>query len=118
MKKYIIVTADTNDADYISEKSEISDEDLELIKPVIEQLKIRRDKLNEDRDKNWNEWRHNWETSEYGRLGDASKMYVETKLLTQEQVDLFGEYVPYGEDGVHTIESIEIIEVVNETKLF
>lgn len=92
MKKFIIVRADTNDADYIMGRVEISDKELELIKPVIEQLKVRRDKLNEDLHKNWNQWRHNWETSEYGRLGDPTKMYVETGLLTQEQVDLFNRF--------------------------
>ena len=109
MGKYILIRADANDADYITEKSPITDEQIELIKPVIEQLKIRRDKLNEDLHKNWNKWRHNWSTSEFGRHDNPTKMYVESDLLTKEQVDLFGEFVPYGEYGVHTIDSIEII---------
>lgn len=118
MKKYIIIKADTNDADYITSKNEITEEQIILIKPVIEQLQIRKNKLEEDRLKNWNEWRHNWETSEYGRLGTPTKMYVETGLLTQDQVDLFEEFTPYGEDGIHTIESVEILEVSEEYKLF
>lgn len=109
MKKYITISADYNDGDYISENIPITDEQIELIKPVIAQLKMRRDKLNEDRDLNWNEWRHNWETCERPRLGDPSKMYVVTGLLTQKQVDLFNKFVPYGEYGVHTIDSIEIV---------
>ena len=118
MKKYIIVKADTNDADYVTKKSEITDEQIEQIKPIIAALQFRRDKLNEDSHKNWNQWLHNWETSEYGRLGDPHKMYVETGILTEEQVQIFDEYVPYGEYGVHTIESIEILVVAEEEKLF
>jgi hypothetical protein len=110
MKKFVIVTADTNDADYITEKTEITDDQIEnIIKPVIAQLEVRRKKLNEDRHKNWNEWRHNWETSQYGRIGNPKEMYVNTGLLTQEQVDAFQDYVPHGEYGVHTIEKIEIV---------
>jgi len=107
-KKFLFVEADMNDADYISKKTEITDEEIELIKPVIEQLQVRRKKLNEDTHNNWNQWRHNWENGG-GRCGYPREMYVETGLLTQEQIDLFDEFVPYGEDGVHTIETIEIV---------
>lgn len=117
MKKYIIIKADTNDADYIIEKTEILDGDLELIQPVIEQLQLRKAKLNEDRNKNWNEYRHNWETGEMVSKKSPQKLYIETGLLTQAQVDLFSEYIPYAEYGIHTIESIEILEVINEIKL-
>ena len=92
MKKYIIIQADTNDADYITAKTEISDDQIESIKPVIAALEFRRKKLNEDRHKNWNEWRHNWITSEYRSIGALNKMYVETGILTQKQVDLFDEF--------------------------
>jgi len=109
MSKYIYIKADTNDGDYISKKSEITDDQIELIKPVIEQLKFRKDKLNEDKMHNWNEWRHNWVTSEYSE-STLYDMYIETNLLTQEQVDLFDEFVPFGEYGVHTVESVEILK--------
>lgn len=107
MKKFIIIKADYN-GDYISEKTEITDEQLEKIKPVIEALKVRRKKLNEDRMKNWNQWRHNWDTTEYADC-EPHKMYVETGILTEEQVELFNEFVPSVEYGVHTIESIDIV---------
>ena len=109
MSKYIYIKADTNDGDYISKKSEITDEQIELIKPVIEQLKFRKDKLNEDKMHNWNEWRHNWETSEYSD-STTTDMYVDNGLLTQEQVELFNRFVPFGEYGVHTVESVEILK--------
>jgi len=118
MKKCIIITADTNDADYITKKTEITDEQIEQIKPVIAAIQARRDKLNEDRHTNWNKWGHNWETSEYGKLGTPSKMYVDTGILTEEQVQLFNEFVPYGEYGVHTIKTVDILVVSEEIQLF
>jgi len=39
--KYIYITADTNDGDYIHELSEISDEHLEEIQPVIDAIKAK-----------------------------------------------------------------------------
>jgi len=39
MKKYIVIKADTNDGDYVSEKSEITDYQIEQIKPLIEAIK-------------------------------------------------------------------------------
>jgi hypothetical protein len=38
MKKYIIVTADTNDADYMTEKSEITDAQIEQIRVIAEAI--------------------------------------------------------------------------------
>jgi len=109
MKKFIVIKADTNDADYIYGKEPITDEEIEAIKPVIEQLKARKEKLLEDWAKNYNEWSHNWETGEHTFTRNPTEMYVNTGLLTQEQVDLFDRFVPYGEYGVHTIESVEIV---------
>ena len=38
MTKYIIIEADTNDGDYITEKSVITDEQIQLILPIIEEI--------------------------------------------------------------------------------
>ena len=99
MNKFVIIQADTNDADYITGKSAITDEHIELMKPIIAALKVRRDN---------NKWCHNWETSSYGPWeGEPKDMYK--GILTEEQIDFFNHYVPTGEDGIHTIESIEIV---------
>ena len=107
MKKYIIITADTNDADYVSEKTEITDDDIELIKPIIEAIK------NTPKDKNG--WGHNYETGEAVDKASAQKLYGHL-----DNFDLFDEFVPSGDPnypGVHTIKSIQILEVVNEITL-
>lgn len=116
MKKYIYITADTNDGDYVSNLSEISDGDVKLLEPVFAALQKRADKLNEDLHANWNEWRHNWFRSEYGRGVPPEMMYED--VLTKEQIEIFDEYAPYFESGIHTIESIEIFEVSNERPIF
>ena len=116
-KKFVLIIADTNDADYITSKNSITDEEIEFMKPIIAALNVRRDKANEapkeQLDKwieNHNKYSHNWETSDYGPWqGTPKQMYIDTGILTQEQVDFFNELVPYGEDGIHTVKSIEIV---------
>ena len=95
MKNYIIVKADTNDADYNTSINEISDENLETVKIVIEAIK--KCKI-----------RHNWAVSEYSNKSELP-IEVYKGILTLEQIDIMNEYIPYGEDGIHTICSIKII---------
>lgn len=114
MKKYLIIKADTNDADYITSKNEVTDEQLELLQPVFKVLQDRR-KLFE-KTKNW-DLRHNWETNEIDNGKTPQDLYVDEGLLTEEQVELFVEFLPYDEYGIHTIEDIEILVVQESQKL-
>lgn len=95
MKKYIIITADTNDADYVTEVNEITDEQIKDIKPVIEAIKNAPN-------------RHNYETQELVCDNGASKLYRHL-----DGFKVFNEFVPYGDDnypGIHTIKSIQIVQ--------
>lgn len=108
-KMYLIVNADYNDADYISSRCEITPQQLEKIMPVIEALKEKKRK-----DKETESIYHsssNWETGELAGDSTPQKLYVDTGILTEEQVNMFNNYVPSDPDGfgVHTIESIEIV---------
>jgi hypothetical protein len=99
MKKYIIIKADTNDADYVTEVSEITDEQIELIKPVIEAIK------NAPKDKHG--WGHNYETGEIVDEDDAEELYGHL-----EGFKTFDSFVPYGDSnypGIHTIKSVMIV---------
>ncbi len=114
MKKYIIIKADTNDADYVTKKSDISDEDLENIKDIVKAIR------GSKRNHNWPDGEYNEETladlyPNFYEL-DRNEEYPEilAKTVTAEK---FRNFVPHGEYGVHTIESIEILEVANEIKL-
>lgn len=105
MKKYIIVKADSNDADYVTDYTEITDEQIEEIRPVIEAIK------NAPKDKYG--WGHNWETGEVEGNQTPENLYIKTGILTKEQVRLFDEFVPLGDPnypGVHTIERVIIVE--------
>ncbi|MEK6829013.1 MAG: hypothetical protein AABY15_02720 [Nanoarchaeota archaeon] len=118
MKKYIVITADTTPTDYVVEKTEITDEEIKKIAPVIECLKKRRERLFKFKKKKWTPLKHNWETAVGGNLPSPKEMYVDTGFLTQEQVDLFSKFVPHGDDGIFAIDKIEIIVVQEEQRLF
>jgi hypothetical protein len=104
MKKYLLVQADENDADYLTERNLVTDKQIEKIKPIVAVL---------------NKKGYNWGTSEYVDEEDTPEaLYVKTGLLTEEQVEFFNEFVPYGSHGVHTIESVSILVVQEEITLF
>ncbi len=124
MKKYIIIQADTNDGDYVQSKNLITNEQLELIKPVIEAIK--NFKPYESMTKGRGEpqpWTHNsnypWGECIREDLGQlsAEEYYVGIEGITSEQFEVFDNFVPYNEYGIHTIEKVEILEVTNEERL-
>jgi len=127
MKKYLIVTADTNDADYITENTEISDKDLEILKPLfksIKNFKPYKVKYKSSCSGEIREWTHDnnfpWGNGEYMPREDLGEKSVEEIYSDhKEAVELFteGGYCPYGEYGIHTIESIEVMEVASKKKL-
>jgi hypothetical protein len=90
----IVIVADTNDADYITKISNITPGELERFTPLIAEIakKVKH---------------YNWDTSVYGDDEDRPEiMYSQFAALVEE----FGGFVPHGEDGVHTIESIVYYE--------
>jgi hypothetical protein len=89
----IVITADTNDADYVTKISDITPGELERFTPLIAEIaKVKH---------------YNWDTSVYGEDEDRPEiMYSQLAALAEE----FGAFVPHGEHGVHTIESIVYYE--------
>jgi hypothetical protein len=121
MKYYINITADYNDGDYISEMNEISEETLELIRPVIEAIKgFNRYEVKTNSGSTWYHG-NNFPTGECYRsdLGEisAKEFYVDSGLVTQEQFDAFRRLVPSSEYGIHTIESIDLFHVIEKHSL-
>lgn len=98
-KKLLIVVADTNDGDYITCISPITDEKLESFSKLINAIK--------------QNGSYNWSTSEYSDEPRPKEMYSEFGGV----VDDFGFYVPHGEYGVHTIDSIRVVECVSDLEL-
>jgi len=97
-KRYeIVVIADTNDADYVTQISTISEELLLEIQPVIEAIKAKNATITPGRGI------YNWPSSEY-RKETVEDTYPQ---LTEDQIECFRELCPYGEYGIHTIKSVE-----------
>jgi hypothetical protein len=113
--KYLFVQADTNDADYVSKFTEISDEDLAKLMPLFEAIKAF--KRYKGKCKDGPAWEHNhnfpWGSGEYvprKDLGEKTvwEIYPEYKEAIRIFVD---QYWPYGEYGIHTIDNIKVFNV-------
>jgi hypothetical protein len=118
MSLFIRIQADTNDGDYIEALNPIDPEDLEKIRPLIEAIKAFKPYTT---DRNGNRsWahRHNWPSGE-GIRHDLGEKYPSQIYsgLAQEAFEIFGDLVPYGEHGVHTIVEIELLDIASRTKL-
>ena len=102
IKLYLEITADTNDGDYIKERTELTEEALERFKPLISEIKKVRS--------------HNWITTEYigGNELPPEDMY---KSFDEDLIEEFNEYVPCGEHGVHTIKYITLLRGTEENLL-
>lgn len=106
MAYLLIIEGDTNDADYISEATTIEDKDADKKLPLIRKVA----KLMSEG--------HNWNSSEYADQGeDTESVYVATGLLTEAEVEEFTDYVPYGENGVHSLSSITLHKVISTEEL-
>lgn len=115
MKKYQIeITVDTNDGDSITEVSLIDKESLEKIKPLIEEIgNFKPYKVGN--------WTHN-NNYPYGEVyprKDLGEKFPEEIYhnIIKDTFNVFEEYVPFGEHGFHTVESIYVYEVPKKEKL-
>jgi hypothetical protein len=102
---YITVTADENDADYITKRTLITQSEYERIMPVIDAI-VALGKATK---------RQNWRNTEPEDFY-FTHMYPN---IPEELLEHFNDmYVPRNEYGIHTIISITIEEVIREWKLF
>jgi hypothetical protein len=108
MARSIYIQADTNDADYISATSDLNEEDLPTILKVVEAIKAFDSRTRRG------SGQYNWPSS-YHRNG--SPHYTYDGILTEEEIDIFSDYVPCGEDGIHTIESVQIFQIIDKEVL-
>ena len=89
----IVITVDENDADYMTEISTVTDEELEYIKPLIEEIAKQPEKS------------HNYPMGEYTHGPDGFEKYPQ---FNEDIHQAFLELCPYGEHGFHTVKSIQI----------
>lgn len=128
MKYFVYVVADMNDADYTSQLTEISLDDLTLLKPYFEKImepihemdRVIYATSEEDRTAanlakfRISNYRHNWPTSEY----TEQTIYERWPDIPKDILDRIDEdFVPFGEYGIHTIKEIQILTVENVENL-
>jgi hypothetical protein len=119
MKKYLLVRVDTNDADYVEQLSPVTDDELAFLIPLFEAIK-RFEPYKGTGPYGGNPWlhTHNWPTGDILRYDLGEKSPEELYPDHAEAVEIFdGSYVPYAENGCHTIESIRLLEVVSDVQL-
>ena len=108
---YLVVVADQNDADFVTRIIPITLEQLIKIMPVIQAIK--EFEPYEAEGMNWTH-NHNWPSGEYLPRTDLGEKYPHEiyPQVDQKLIEFFSdEYVPYGQYGIHTIESIDLITV-------
>lgn len=110
MQKYILVKADTNDGDYITSFTPISNEALATLAPLIEKIKACPES-------------HNFPTGDYDPSYDGEEirqLYVSPEAEEQDEkvLELFcNNYIPVSENGFHTIKDVSVYEVGHIEKL-
>jgi len=113
----IIITVDTNDADYVTKINTISHETLEIIKPLIKAIKDFKPYKVEVNNMSWTH-SHNYPWGEYlprEDLGEKSveELYSDFDELAHETLAFL---LPMGFD-FHTIKSIEVCPIRDKERL-
>lgn len=119
----IKVVTDTNDADYVTRISHISEADLERIKPLIAKIKAFKPyTVKAEQTSYISDWTHshNYPFGERQRedLGEKSPREIYSDI-PEEVFDLFEEFVDGDSEtgSFHTVESIEVYPIPVKTKL-
>jgi len=119
MQKRVTIVADTNDADYVTAISDIDDDFESYFGELIEAIKNFEPYKGKSKYSTLEHThRHNWPTGELVRE-DLGEKYPEQiySQFPEDMIEAFSEYLPHGEYGIHTIESITISQVQHEKKL-
>ena len=107
IRTMVLVDGDTNDGDNIHKLTKIHFKDegtyIPLIKKVGEAIKNVSSTHS-----------NNWPNNQYS-VGSHEELY--DGILTEEEIETFNSFVPHGEYGVHTIDSIRLIKYVEDKKI-
>jgi hypothetical protein len=98
----VIITADTNDADFISNEKEMTKTQVTRLKKIWSKIK----ECN---------FKDNWYTMDLGHQLSPNELYFD--ILSESDIEFFGDLVPYGTDGIHTVHSIEIYKFIDKETL-
>jgi len=122
-RKFAVITVDTNDADYLTQTIEVSEEQVLILARVANAIKEFKPYQGKEIYMGHNHnCKHNFPIGECLRedLGEMSseEYYVEDKkTISREDYQEFLDLLPYGEYGSHTVTGIKILAVIGEIKL-
>lgn len=106
--KYLYISADYNDADYVTTFCEIRESTIPLIKKVAAAITA------------VGKHNSNWQMEGYNNNRDSDPYKLYEGVLTVDEIDSFNTWVPYAPEaagGIHTIYGIKIFEITNEETL-
>jgi hypothetical protein len=113
--KYISITIDTNDADYVTLMTKITDDEVAKFMPLIEAIKNFKPYTAVYESQLSQKWTHghNWPNNEYAPREDLGEKTVEDiyKGIKPELIHEFMEYVPAGSHSIKSITLYEVSEV-------
>ncbi len=117
MKYTLKIIADTNDGDYVHSLNTITKAELDELKPVVAAIKAF--KPYKSKSERGTDWKHenNFPYGDCCREDLGEKSVNELYENVADSLDLFMNYMPCGEHGIHTIVSVEVAPEVNWTKL-
>lgn len=121
MRYKITIVVDTNDADYNTKVSLISEKDLEKIKPLIKAIKAFKPYSSYSKGSSKMKWdhEHNYPHGEYSPRTDLGEKTPEEiyPQFSEEIHEIFRDHCPFGEHGFHTIVSVKVAPAIKEQKL-
>ena len=124
MKYEITIVADPNDGDYMTRVEEISEEDLETIKPLIQAIKEFKPYTVEYENKysvgaglRKTTHSNNYPFGDCLRKDMGEKSPEEIYSFSKEVFYIFEDLIPCSEYGIHTIESVTVCPLQKKTKL-
>ena len=107
----IRIKADTNDGDYVFEESEITFEQAEKIKPLVDAIRRFEPYQGEWMPGQFTNHDHNFPYGECLREDMGEKhIYEIYSNIPKDSIELFEQLIPYNEYGIHTIESVEVFD--------
>jgi hypothetical protein len=105
MQKYILITADTNDADFVTEQNEITDDQIARMKSIV--AKMPKDEASP--------YTPNSIPYRTGEMGDDDRLGSSYNYINGEDKAFLDEFLPRGDynyPGIHTIYNIDIIQII------
>lgn len=117
----LIIVADTNDGDYVTEITAVDTETLDKIKPLVKAIKNFKPYIGQyesyDGTMRGTTHDHNWPDGECLREDMGEKnIYEIYSDFDEDVIDTFRDLCPVDEYGIHTIESVKVCPYVKKEK--